>query len=417
MKRADREQARRLGVYVDQLVTTRRRAEEPSDTLSPDDRELEELSRLADHLYAARILEPPGLREALAKQLQEIPAGSSPTTGATHRAPFLSQQVLRFWPRIAVSCAVVLFGVLWLSPTLMDVPVASAQSVLHRSNEALTSLAGPGEVLYRRWRVRSNGDPGMMAGSAQPGRIIEEWMDGANPDRVAARWFTLDGQLQVAYTTVPGPDGLRPHVYFSPGVYGEPRGLLNIEPTRAELEAALSDFPRAVASMLRVYLDRHYIYAPILGEREYNHAVFSPSSDSVPEMPRVLVSYTPVRLDGRPVYRVRLFDAAAVTFNWRSTGPSLVRVGQAEIVRYIARDSFLSLRTEQRVLYDDGRQRDSIRELAATEVLSVDELRDDPFHFTVPDGTPVRRQSAHEHLASVADALMHRSQPTIDATR
>src|SRR5690606_38082431 len=130
--------------------------------------------------------------------------------------------------------------------------------------------------------------------------------------------------------------------------------------------------------------------------------------DSVPEMPRVLVSYTPVRLDGRPVYRVRLFDAAAVTFNWRSTGPSLVRVGQAEIVRYIARDSFLSLRTEQRVLYDDGRQRDSIRELAATEVLSVDELRDDPFHFTVPDGTPVRRQAAHEHLASVTDALMHR---------
>lgn len=232
-------------------------------------------------------------------------------------------------------------------------------------------------------------------------------MDGGNSERVAARWYTGDGQLQVAYTTVVGAGGeYRPHVYFSPGVYGETRGLLSIEPTAREFTAALNDFEPTVARALRVYLNRHYLYAPIRGERTYNRAIFSTSSDTAPEMPRVLASFDDgVILDGQPVDRVRLLDSTAVTFNWRSTGPSEVRLAQSEIVRYISKTDHLSFRTEERVVFEDGRTRQSIRELETTGVLAHSDLPTDPFILNIPPGTPVRWQSAREHLTAVAEAL------------
>jgi len=410
MKATDQEQARRLGEYADDLVTARRLAGAVSDPPSPEDHELEQLRDLVRRLTVARIAPPPGFQEALAARLRqsadpvEVPASDPAAAVVPARSWWPSGEWIQL-PRVAMTGVTMAVVLLLFSQSLIDQPVLSAQSVLLRSDDALAALAGPGQILYRKWRVQSNGGPGMMTGTAQPGRIIEEWMDGEDSERVAARWYTLDGRLQVAYTTVMSDGEYRPHVFFSPGLYGETRGLLNIEPTMREFAAALDQFPDTVALGLRLYLDRHYIYAPIRGERNYNRAIFAPYSELAPQLPRVVASFNETQLNGQDVHRVRLLDSASVTFNWRSAGPSVVRIAQAEVVRFVAKDSMLSVRTEERVEFRDGRRRESIRELEATEILRKADLRNDPFILDVPPGTPVRWQSAHEHLSSVADAL------------
>ena len=411
MKGTDQEQARRLGEYADELVTVRHVTGPVSDPPSPDDYELEQLRDLVRRLSAAQIASPSGFQEALAAQLRNSTSGAAvpapePTTPAS--------AVWRPWwpsvpwaqvPRLAMTGVTLAVLLLLFSQSLLEHSVLSAQSVLLRSDDALAALAGPGQILYRKWRVQSSGGPGMMTGTAQSGRIIEEWMDGDDRERVAARWYTLDGRLQVAYTTVMSDGEYRPHVYFSPGLYGETRGLLNVEPTMREFGTALDRFPESVALGLRLYLDRHYIYAPIRSERHYNRAIFSPSSELSPHLPRVVASFNETTLNGQDVHRVKLVDSASVTFNWRSVGPSMVRIAQAEIVRFVDKRSMLSVRTEERVVFGDGRRRESIRELEATDILRKSDQRSDPFILDVPPGTPVRWQSAHEHLSAVADAL------------
>lgn len=400
----ERDQARRLSEYVAEFTLGRRSA--ASDPPPAEDLELLELRELARQLSMVSVKAPEGFQEALAARLRE--QGHSLST--PRRWPTLStlrRLIPTRAPRLALSAASFVAVVLLIIHAAVTQPVVSAQKVLARSDDALEALAGPGQVLYRKWRVRTTGAAGMMTGIAQAGRVIEEWMDGGNPERVAARWYARDGRLQVAYTTVVGAgDEYRPHVYFSPGLYGEADGLLSIEPTAREFTAALDGFEPTVARALRVYLNRHYLYAPIRGERKYNHAIFSTSSDTAPELPRVLASFDDgVVLDGQPVYRVRLLDSTAVTFNWRSAGPSEVRLAASEIVRYISKADHLSFRTEERVVFEDGRTRQSIRELETTEVLSRSSLLTDPFILNIPPGTPVRWQSAQEHLAAVADAL------------
>ena len=410
MKATDQEQARRLGEYADELVTARGVAGQVSDPPSPEDHELEQLRALVRRLSAARIAPPPGFQEALAARLRqpEDPVAVPAPDSTAEAAPGKWWRPFADWiqvPRVAMTGVTMAVVLLLFSQSLIDHQVLSAQSVLLRSDEALEALAGPGQILYRKWRVQSSGGPGMMTGTAQPGRIIEEWMDGEDSERVAARWYTLDGRLQVAYTTVMSDGEYRPHVYFSPGLYGETRGLLNIEPTMREFGAALAHFPETIALALRLYLDRHYIYAPIRGERHYNRAIFAPSSELSPQLPRVVASFNETQLNGQEVHRVKLVDSASVTFNWRSVGPSVVRIGQAEIVRFVDKNSMLSVRTEERVVFGDGRRRESIRELEATDILRKSDQRSDPFILDVPPGTPARWQSAHEHLSSVADAL------------
>lgn len=416
MKADEREQARRLGEYVDEIVVGRRSVG-PADPLLLPDRELDELRGLARLLSAARAEVPDEFRHTLAARLRQEQAVAPPSAAWRSVAAVARALMSPRVPRLALSAVTLAVVVLLLSQSVIEPPVLSAQAVLASSDDALKAMVGPGQVLYRKWRVRSTGGAGAMTGTPQPGRVIEEWMDGGEPERVAARWYTLDGHLQVAYTTVMGDGEYRPHVYFSPGLYGEARGLLNIEPSAGDFDTAVSAFPLTVARALRIYLDRHYIYAPIRGERQYNRAIFSSATDPAPELPRVLVSVDDdASLDGKPVYRVRLYDASSVTFNWRSGGPSVVRLMQAEIVRYISKDSHLSVRTEERVVFDDGRRRESVRELEATEVVPRERLLTDPFILDVPPGTPVRWQSAEEHLTAVAEALAA-ARPAADSTR
>lgn len=387
--RSDREQARRVMAYVDEVVLHRRSDADGADPLSPEDRELGRLGQLVHCLSDLEIVAPHGFQEALAARLRE--AGPAPSAH------------LRI--RTVLVAAAVFLGVVVLSRSVIDVPVVSAQSVLSRSDAALAALVRPGQLLYRQWKVTSTSS-GSTQGTTQTERIIEEWMDGADFDRVAGRWYSKERQLQIAYATRLQDGEYRPSVYFSPGVYDEQRGVLNIEPTRREFEQALGAFPASVRRGLKVYLGRNYIYAPITGERNFNRAILESPAHNIPEMPRILVSFDESHmLNGTPVYRVRVLDSASVTFNWRSSGPPLIRLAQAEITRYIARDSFLSVRTEERWVFEDGRQRFTTRELVETRPIAAGTLAFDPFAIEVPRGTPVQQQSAVAQLAGVADAL------------
>lgn len=436
MKRTEREQARCITAYVDEVLLRRRADEASADPLSPEDQELERLGALAQCLSDIEVVPSSGFREDLAQRLREAAAEEAASDAGTRSWLTRATDAVRLGPfsrdrnfgraasnaytqvrtalasipgsvvRTAMLVLVIGSGIVVLSRAVIDVPVVSAQEVLSRSDAALTGLVGPGQVLYRQWKVTSTGAPGALSGESPSERIIEEWMDGADFDRVAGRWYSKDKELQIAYTTRFQDGEYRPYVYFSPGVYDEQRGVLNIEPTRHEFEAALSTFSETAQRGLRLYLDRHYIYAPITGERSFNKAIVEAPALSVPEMPRILVSFDASHLlNATPVYRVRLLDSASVTFNWRSSGPPLIRLAQAEIVRYMARDSFLSVRTDERLILEDGRRRSTTRELVTTKALERAFLPADPFAIDVPPGTPVQQQSAVEHLAGVASVL------------
>jgi hypothetical protein len=296
------------------------------------------------------------------------------------------------------------FSVLLLR-SLVDAPVASAAEILSRSDAAVAKLVGHGQLLYRQWNVNSRtvGADGRELSRGNT-RIIREWMDGDDFDRVAGRWYSADERLRVAYSSVDSGGQRRPHAYFSPGVYNEPRGVLNIEPTVDEYRTAAQRFPDDVRRALNVYLGRQYIYLPITGERRFNRAIIQSSPDASNPLPRIVVSSDVTDINGIPAYRVRVVDPAAITFNWRSEGPPRVRAGSAEIVRYIARDSYLSVRSDETFKYVDGTTRFTTRELVETRAVNADGLSLDPFKLDVPDGTPVHHQSAFDQLSGVAEA-------------
>jgi len=97
-------------------------------------------------------------------------------------------------------------------------------------------------------------------------------------------------------------------------------------------------------------------------------------------------------------------DPASITFNWRSEGPPLVRLAAAEFVRYIGRDAYLTVRTEERYVFENGDRRIVSRELAETRTVPARGLLPDPFALDLPPGTPVQHQSAFEQMSGVADA-------------
>jgi hypothetical protein len=418
MKSREAHQARRLEACMNEMLRQRRRDEPGVEPPSSQDLEFQRLRDIVQMLGEFDVVPPDGFRDALLQRLQQAPADE--LLAQPSQPPSLFRSV-RAIPgalvarmpgtplRTAALAAAVLIAVAVLSRSLFDASVVSAQSILTRSDEALIDLVRPGQYLYRQWRVTTTSTaPSPLDATRGPrsGRIIEEWMDGSDFDRVASRWYSDTHELQVAYSTQLQDGEHRPYVYFSPGVYDEKRGVLNIEPTRREYDAALAAFPESSRRGLQVYLDRHYIYAPIIGERAFNRAMVEAPAHHVPEMPRILTSFDHSHvLDTTPVYRVSVLDSASVTFNWRSSGPPLIRLARADIVRYIARDSFLSLRTEEQFLFEDGRRRFTTRELVTTKAVDPATLERDPFVIDVPPGTPTQRQSASEQLAGVADIL------------
>jgi hypothetical protein len=235
--------------------------------------------------------------------------------------------------------------------------------------------------------------------------IIHEWMDGADFGRVAGR-NERDGRTYLAYASVRENGELRPRVYFARGFSGEAGGLLSIEPSRRDFQAALAGFAPGDREKLQTYLDRGYIFEPISGERRFNQLALETSTEQDAPLPRVMLSLREETLvTGVPVYAVRIFDPARVRFRWRSAGPPHVWLEQRETIRYIARDTNLSLRSEERYDTEGGRHVFATRELLETRIIEAGAVSSDPFALIVPEGTPVRQQSATEQLRAVAHAL------------
>ena len=428
MSRDRKEQARRVSELVDGILLHRRYDGRDAESAATDS-ELQELGDLARTLSDVTVDPPEGFREQLGRRLPrlaELEAEESAAetrrgrtrawiAAALERAGRMFQlAVPRSVPAISSALLAAVFAVVVLR-SLVDAPVASASEILSRSDAAVARLVGHGQLLYRQWNVSSRtvGPDGRELSQGNT-RIIREWLDGGDFDRVAGRWYSADERLRIAYTSVDSGGQRRPHAYFSPGVYGEMRGVLNIEPTVEEYTAALLRFPDDVRRALSVYLDRQYIYLPIIGERRFNRAIIQPAPDAASSLPRIVVSSDSTDITGVPAYRVRVVDPAAVTFNWRSEGPPRVRAGSAEIIRYIARDSYLSVRSEETFRFVDGTTRYTTRELVETRAISAEGLALDPFKLDVPEGTPVHLQSAFDQLSGVAGA--YQTLPQITST-
>jgi hypothetical protein len=400
-----RDRARRLSEFVDSLLVPPRYDDRGSE-FPADDRESRELRRLARTLAGITIAPPGTFQQDLARRLPALAAESSlrsrwrQACGRVVGSLFAPK---RLSP--ALSAAVLLTVAVIVIRAVFDVPVASASEILSRSDAALARLVRPGQLLYRCWRVTSTTtDP---SGVQRHGRVrtIREWMDGNDFDRVAGRWSSADDRLLIGYTSI-GRDGeRRPNAYFSPGVFGEARGLFSIEPTADEFKQAVRKFPAPAQRELDVYLHRQYIYLPIAGERTFNRAVVEASREAESELARVVLSFDRSEVDGTPVYRVRIVDPASIDFNWRSEGPPHVRLARAETVRYIARDSYLSVRSEETLKFEDGRERFTVRQLVEMRAVAAADMSLDPFKLEVPEGTPVQRQSAFEQLSGVAQAF------------
>jgi hypothetical protein len=399
------EKARRLSEYVDSLLL-QQRYEQRGSEFPLEDREFHELRGLAQSLADLTSEPPVGFARDLARRLPALAAETSPRStvaGAWARIRSTMSALPSFSP--VFSAAMTLLAIALVFRAVLDVPVVSASEILTRSDEALVRLIKPGQLLYRRWKVTSTTIE--QDGSERRGgtRTIREWMDGADYDRVAGRWSSADDRLLIGYTSI-GSDGeRRPHVYFSPGVFGEARGLFSIEPTAAEFQAAVRDFADPVRGQLDAYLRRQSIYLPIVGERTFNRAVIDAAHQADEGPPRVVLSFDRGEMGGTRVYRVRMIDPAWIDFNWRSDGPPRVSLASAEWVRYIACDSYLSVRTESTLTFENGRRRVTTRELLETRAIPTADLPLDPFSLEVPEGTPVQRQSALDHLSAVALAF------------
>jgi hypothetical protein len=414
MKRADREQARWIAAYVDGCVIHRRVANRRYESVGADERELGGLRELADSLNELDIVVPDAFSHDLIQRLRSLEseaAASSqagdPVSGGV-RAWVASLVGGSMWAARAITTvAAVVAGLALASRYVVSEPVVSAKEIVSRSDAAFARLVRPGQVLYRQWRVTITriAPDGTDLGSGQ--RTIHEWMDGADFDRVAGRWYSGEDQLFIAYTTKVQPNGEhRAHVYFSPGAFGEARGLLNVEPTPKEFDEAVGAFPPSDGRALRVYLDRQYLYVPITGERRSNRAVLDATVANDSVMPRVVVSLDAATSPSdAAAYQVRVVDPVSVTFNWRAGAPPRVQLMRSETVRSIARDSYLSVATEETDWLESGRRTITSRRLVEMRTIDLHDLAPDPFQLDVPAGTPVQRQSAREMLSAVLDAF------------
>jgi hypothetical protein len=426
MKREQREQARRVSEYVDGLLLHRRDADRALEPALDDDAELGELRRLAECLSEMAVVPPEAFRDSLERRLPAMTGSDPGTARAVRVLPRLCKLLAAARARVSdlfafgwarfpslPSAAVVLLAALAFILIRSDTHVASAAEILSRSDAALGKLVRPGQLLFRRWKVTSTLTDADGVTVSRPERTIDEWMDGADFERVAGRWYTGAERLLIAYTSVGQGGQRRPNVYFSPGVYREARGVLNIEPTREEFKEAVHRFPEAARHALNQYLDRQYIYLPITGERAFNRAIIEAPRQRASDLPRVVVSFDQSQmLKGRPVYRVRVVDPASIDFNWRSEGPPRVQLAWAEIICYIERDSYLSVRVEKTERFENGRSRHTLKELIESRPIAAADLSLDPFKLEVPEGTPVQRQSAFEQLSGVSSAFSRLSEFT-----
>jgi hypothetical protein len=396
--RDDRQRAQRLSDFVDSLVVQSRIGD--STPSGHTDRELDHLAQLAADLTAIGLTPEPGVRERLFRQVTQVPVAP----GRASR-PFGSAfgRIVRSGLRLAAVFAVgvaAAFGVL----DLLGSRNASASAILTKSDLAIARLVRPGKVLFRRWRIVER----MRDRSDGPERVVErftlEWIDGSDIRHATGKSQTPSGRVYLAYANGLDHGRYVPRVYYEPGFADEANGLVSIVPSRQEFEAAASRFSGSERQVVDRYLARGYIYEPIVSERRFNDAMLQPVVGREP-LPQVVLSVDDsAALDGVPVYRVRSIEAIRVPFRWASSGPPKAWLERQETIRYIAKDSYLTLRAEETVEGENGRVVHTIRELVETKTLDVRD-GENPFALQIPPDVPTRRQSAFEHLSQITRTL------------
>ena len=411
MMRRERERARRISEYVDALLIHRRHRQQGLHGDAPDDREFRELARLAGALSRIEVRPRDEFASGFQARLSEIlAAGKSGTPdlrpgsmrGAV-RAAF--RRIWHFeYVRTATATAALLAAIAAISE-LSTTKTVSAAQILTRADAALAELVRPGTILYQRWRVT---DIRLQADGRETTqeRFIDEWLDGSDLQHVAGRWMTTTGQVLTAYTNVRENAEYRGRVYFAPSASNELRGLLSIEPTRREFQEAAGRFAETDRLKLNEYLARGYIYEPILGERRFNRTVIEQTSGQSAIAPRTRLSLDDSSvLAGVAVYKVRVIDPVHVRFRWTSSGPPVVWLERRETIRYISRDTYLTLKTEDDHRYETGERVSTSREVIETRISTAGSTGETAFDLEVPAGTPTRAQSASEQLSAVVAAL------------
>lgn len=409
MWRNARRRARELAEHTDQLVRRRRNEGRRPDDL--EDPELQELSSLASELTDLDVAPPLTFQNELAAELRRGAAADRPT-GAWPRRVYanvvdrLSLFVER-WKmaptrvRAAVACAGVLLAVAVLNQVSQS-PVASAADVLMRSNEALAGTVHPGEVLYRKWRVQFTSWERPDAPPVTEERMVEEWMDGADFDRVAGRSLTAEGWLR-AYASRRENGQVRSVAYSGSAKGGDPQDALNVEPTQQEYIRAADTFAPDGSRLLHTYLRRHFIYMPIAGERRFNREILEGAAGGL--MPRSVTVEDVFVENRKAAFAVRAVDPTRVQFLWRSGEPPRVQLAREEAISYIAKDSYLTIKSQRSAEYRSGRRTFEMRALEESRTYRMEELPRNPFEVHVPAGTRINQQSALELLTAILDAL------------
>jgi hypothetical protein len=399
---ADEEQrAHRLSDIVDNIVV-RRRLTDASATSRQPDRELDHLAELAAELSAIALQPDEQVRKRLLRGLSEAAKARSRSSVFTSLA-MLRAMTMGLKPASALA-AVALAGLVLLS---LRGSQASAAEILTRSDLAIAKLVQPGSMLFRRWRIveRIRDSPG--APERRVERYTFEWIDGSDIRHAVGKSISSTGHNYLAYVNVLDAGRYVPRVYYDPGFANEPDGLLSIVPSRQEFEASAARFTGNERRVVETYLARAYIYEPIVSERRFNDAMLTSVAGPEP-LPHVLLAVDDsALLNGVPVYRVHSMEAVRLPFRWRSSGPPEMWLEQQATVRYIAKDSFLTLRAEEEIDAENGRHVQIVRELVETVTLPMP-ARDDesnPFNLENASQVPLRRQSAFEHLSQVIRTL------------
>jgi hypothetical protein len=414
----DRDEARRISDYIDSLVFQRRLLESPVDQeTAPFGGELRELSRLAALLSGIRLVHPEEVQAEIARRIVNAPAKQRRPTSmfrwatvrqVVTRSRQIAAGFFKAWRPAAVTA--IAATVVLLTFDVVSQHTASAAEILTRADAVLDRVVPPGKLLFRRWKIvdQIREYPGAPARLEE--RYTLEWIDGSDRRRAIGRSYRVDGRMYAAYVGDLDHGQYVRKIYLAPGlsalgVSNERRGLLSVTPSAAEYEAALARFGDADRRVLETYLARGYIYQPLVSERRFNDAMLQEVAGPAP-LPRVRLSLDDSDLGGQPdLYKVRSVDAVRIQFRWKSAGPTAVWLERQETVRYIAKDTYLTVKSEERAEDERGRTVNTTRELVQTQ--TVDEWADgvSPFELVVPDTVPVRHQSAYEHLSQVIDAL------------
>jgi hypothetical protein len=365
-------------------------------------RALRQLATLAAELSEIVIELEPGFREQCFRRISEVrPSRSwqSRIGTAILRAAAVSVGPLPALAAIAV-VAVLLF------PNLPGFP-AKASEILAKSDRAIATLLQPGSVLLRRWhivdRIRQLPDG--------PVRFVDrytlEWIDGSDIRHATGQSVAADGRMYLAYANVLEHGQYVPRVYYGPGYADQVDGLLSIVPSRHEFESAAERFRGLEREVVETYLARGSIYEPLVSERLFNDAMFKAVTG--PEsLPQVLLSVDDgIVFNGTSVYRVRSVETVRVPFRWRPTGPPRMWLERRETFKYIAKDSFLTVKAEETSETENGEEIHIVRELVETRTMPMPPSGGpgDPFAWVGTVDVPVRRQSAYEQLSQVTRTL------------